>query len=152
MLKSFLVIILMSRLFISNAQNKTDIEITINDLEQLGVKGILNGDTMILKQIWTPEFMVNTLRNNIAENRNAVLRLQKAGLINYSSFERVIEKMKIQENIVITMGSETYVSRNDIPEAKAGQPIRRRFTNVWMKSNGKWLQIARHASVICSSP
>jgi hypothetical protein len=58
--------------------------------------------------------------------------------------------MKIQENVVITMGYETFVFKDDTPEAKAGQPIKRRFTNVWMNKNGKWLQIARHASIICA--
>jgi hypothetical protein len=47
------------------------------------------------------------------------------------------------------MGHETIVSKNDTPVAKAGQIFKRRFTNIWMKKNGKWQQIARHASVIC---
>jgi hypothetical protein len=150
MFKSFFTVALLLSASISQAQNKANIENTINNLEQLGVKGILTSDTTILNQLWVPEFMVNTPRNTIAENRDAVLKIQKAGLINYRSFERVIEKMKIQENVVITMGYETFVSKNDIPEAKAGQPIKRRFTNVWMNKNGKWLQIARHASIICA--
>ncbi len=44
---------------------------------------------------------------------------------------------------------ETYIPRIDLPEAKAGQVVKRRFTNIWMYKNGKWQQIARHASVIC---
>jgi hypothetical protein len=47
------------------------------------------------------------------------------------------------------MGMETFVSRNDIPGAKAGLPYKRRFTNIWMKKKGKWQQIGRHASIIC---
>jgi hypothetical protein len=150
MFKSFFTVALTLGALISYAQNKANIESTIKNLEQLGVKGILTSDTTILNQLWVPEFMVNTPRNTIAENRDAVFKIQQAGLINYSSFERVIEKMKIQKNVVITMGYETFVSKNDIPEAKAGQPIKRRFTNVWMNKNGKWLQIARHASIICA--
>ncbi len=150
MFKSFFTVALTLGALISYAQNKANIESIIKNLEQLGVKAILTSDTTILNQLWVPEFMVNTPRNTIAENRNAVFKIQQAGLINYSSFERVIEKMKIQKNVVITMGYETFVSKNDIPEAKAGQPIKRRFTNVWMNKNGKWLQIARHASIICA--
>ncbi|MGI8600383.1 MAG: hypothetical protein ACR2KB_14110 [Chitinophagaceae bacterium] len=48
------------------------------------------------------------------------------------------------------MGAETFISRADIADAKAGQPVKRRFTNVWMKKNGKWQQTGRHASIICS--
>lgn len=148
--KYFLVPIFTFWVIVSNAQNNSEIESTIRNLEQVAVKGILTSDTNILKQVWAPEFMVNTPRNNIAENRDVVFSNQKAGLINYSSFERVIEKMEVQENIIITMGYETFVPKNDIPEAKAGQTIKRRFTNVWMKKDGTWLQIARHASIICS--
>ena len=150
MLKSFFILTLLLSASISYAQNKAGIESTINKLEQMGVKGILTSDTTLLKQLWAPEFMVNTPRNTIAQNRTAVFKIQQAGLIDYSSFERVVEQMKIQETVVITMGYETFVSKNDIAEAKAGQPVKRRFTNVWMNKNGKWLQIARHASIICT--
>ncbi len=70
-------------------------------------------------------------------------------MIDYSTFERVIEQMQFQKDIVITMGHETFVSKNDIPGAKAGQTYKRRFTNIWMKKKDKWQQIARHASIIC---
>ena len=33
----------------------------------------------------------------------------------------------------------------------AGQTLRRRYTNVWMRRNGKWLLTARQASIICPS-
>ncbi|GAA4469132.1 hypothetical protein GCM10023189_55610 [Nibrella saemangeumensis] len=118
-------------------------------MEQTVVTAILNADTTTLKQVWVPEFLVNNPRNDISVNRAAVLQTQKAGLINYSTFDRVIEQMQVQGDVVITMGHETFVSRNDIPGAKAGQPYKRRFTNIWMKKKGKWQQIARHASIIC---
>lgn len=132
------------------AQDKKDIEKQIREREQKGVKGILEGDTLLLKSIWDPQFIVSTPRNTIAPNRGAVFASQAVGLINYSSFERIIEQIEIQENIVITMGNETFVSRVDMAEAKAGIPVKRRFTNVWMFKNGTWMQIARHASIICT--
>jgi hypothetical protein len=134
---------------VSHAQNKESLDTTIRTLEQLVVRGILAADTNMLKQVWAPAFMVNTPRNTIAENRDAVFAIQRGGLIDYRSFERIIEKMEIQDNIVVTMGYETYVPNKNLPEAKAGQTVKRRFTNVWMNKNGQWLQIARHASVIC---
>lgn len=127
-----------------------DTETEIRALEQNVVKAILNGDTNTLKQLWAPEFLVNNPRNEISVNRNEVLRLQKAGMIDYSSFEKAIEQIQVQKSFVITMGQETIVSKNDIPGVKAGVPFKRRFTNIWMKKNGKWQQIGRHASVVCS--
>ena len=130
-------------------KTKNSIEKKIKELEQMGVKGILEADSNLIKKIWDPEFMVNTPRNNIAENRDAVFQNQKAGLINYKSFERIIEKMQIQKDIVITMGYEIYIPSTDLQEARAGEIVKRRFTNIWKKQGGSWMQIARHASVIC---
>jgi hypothetical protein len=133
----------------TNAQDNSKADAEIRRLEKTVVSAILNADTNTLKQVWAPEFLVNNPRNDISGNRDSVLLTQKAGMINYSSFERIIERMQFQKNIVITMGYEIFVSRNDIPGAKAGQAYKRRFTNIWMKKNGRWQQIARHASIIC---
>ena len=135
-------------LTIGQSTSKTEVE--IRKLEKAVVIAILNADTNTLKQVWAPEFMVNNPRNDISTDRNAVLQTQKSGMINYSTFERVIEQILFQKDIAITMGHETFVSRNDIPGAKAGQTYKRRFTNIWMKKKGKWQQIARHASIICN--
>jgi hypothetical protein len=131
------------------AQDNSKTEAEIRALEQMGVKAILSGDANTLKQLWAPEYMVNTPRNEVTGTRDSILLIQRAGIIDYSTYEKVIERMQFQKNIVITMGHETIVSKNDTPAAKAGQIYKRRFTNIWMKKNGKWQQIARHASVIC---
>ena len=133
----------------ANAQNNSKTEAEIRRLEQVGATAILNGDTNMLKQIWAPEFLVNTPRNEITGTRDSILLIQKAGMIDYSTYEKVIERMQFQKDIVITMGHETLVSKNDTPAAKAGQVYKRRFTNIWMRKNGDWQLIARHASVIC---
>ncbi|MEJ7739630.1 MAG: nuclear transport factor 2 family protein [Chitinophagaceae bacterium] len=133
----------------TNAQDNSKSEAEIRRLEQIVVTAILNADTNRLKQVWAPEFLVNNPRNDISGNRDSVLLTQKAGMINYSSFERIIERIQFQKNFIITMGHETFVSRNDTPGARAGQTYKRRFTNIWIKKNGKWQQTARHASIIC---
>lgn len=135
----------------SFAQSKAETEKIIRSLEDVVIKGILNNDTATLKTVWAPDFMVNTPRNSIASDRATVFQIQKAGLIDYSLFERTIEEIHFRENVVITMGQETFISRTDIPGAKAGQRVKRRFTNIWMKVDGRWQQIARHASNICAS-
>ncbi len=148
MLLFILVFHLLAYKCLSQKSNAT--ETTIRSLEQKVVQAILDADTNTLKELWAPEFLVNTPRNNIAGDREAVFQNQRLGLINYSSFDRVIESIQIKKNVVITMGAETFISRTDIPDVKAGQPVKRRFTNIWMKKNGKWQQTGRHASIICS--
>jgi len=149
MIKSFFSIAFLISTLITNGQTTAKTEVEIRKLEQTVVMAILKADTNTLKQVWAPEFLVNNPRNDISANRNAVLQTQKSGMIDYNTFERVVEQMQFQKEIVITMGHETFVSRNDIPGAKAGQIYKRRFTNIWMKKKGKWQQIARHASIIC---
>lgn len=136
-------------IFPANAQDNSKTEAEIRRLEQTGATAILNGDTNTLKQIWAPEFLVNTPRNQVTETRDSILLIEKAGMLDYSTYEKVIERMQFQKNIVITMGHETIVSKNDTRILKAGQVYKRRFTNIWMKKNGKWQLIARHASLIC---
>ena len=149
MVKLLFPVLLLLPCFLSHGQSDVETESEVRKLEQIVVTAILQADTNTLKQVWAPEFLVNNPRNDISPGRDAVLKVQKAGMINYSRFERVIEQIQFQTDIVITMGYETFVPRNDIPGAKAGQEHKRRFTNVWMKKNGKWQQIARHASMIC---
>ena len=149
MTKFFFSIALIAATLVTKGQSTTKTEAEIKKLEQTVVTAILNADTNTLKRVWALDFLVNNPRNDISVNRDAVLQSQKSGMINYSTFERVIERMQFQKNIVITMGHEIFVSRNDIPGVKAGQAYKRRFTNIWMKKKGKWQQIARHASIIC---
>jgi hypothetical protein len=149
MFKIILGILLAFFVFDSQAQNTRAIETEIRRLEKEVVRGILNADSILLKTVWDTGFMVNTPRNVIAFNRAAVLEFQRLGMIDYSSFERIIEEIRIENNTVITMGYEVFVSRTDIPGARAGQAVKRIFTNIWMKKKGKWLQVARHASIIC---
>jgi len=149
MRKFIFLIAMVVQALMTIAQDNFKIETEIRSLEKMVVTAILNADTNTLKQLWAPEFLVNNPRNDISGNRDSVLLVQKAGMINYSTFERIIERMQFQKDLVITMGHELFVSRTDIPGAKAGQLYKRRFTNIWMKKKGKWQQIARHASIIC---
>jgi hypothetical protein len=135
--------------FFGSAQNITKAEGEIRKLEKQIVKAILNVDTNALRQLWAPEFLVNNPRGSVTSSLDSVIALQRNSLLNYSLFERNIEAIQYQKEFVITMGNEIFVSRNDTPGVKAGQPYKRRFTNVWMKKKGKWQQIARHASIIC---
>jgi len=149
MFKPLLVSALAFAVSVSYAQDNSTTEAIIRQLEQKAAKGILDADSNILKQVWAPEFIVNTPRNEIAENRAAVFNLIKRGFINYSAFDRIIESIQISGSIAMTMGYETYIPKVDLPEAKAGQLVKRRFTNIWLLQNDKWLQIGRHASIIC---
>ena len=123
-----------------------DIETTIRGLEQTEVQAVLNKDTVALKKLWDKNYIVNNPENKIVLAKpNPVDRpvLQKAR----TSFTREVEKILINADIAISMGSETVTPSGDVP--KPGQTIKRRYTNIWMKKDGSWKLVARHANEIC---
>jgi hypothetical protein len=143
-----LIISLLTFSLVGGAQS-TKTATLIRQLEQEVTQAILRHDTVRLKNLWAPEFMVNNPRNNISQNRRAVFQAMQEGLITYTRFERTIEQLQIRKNTAISMGQETFVSQHAIPGILAGKPYQRRFTNIWLRKNGRWQQVARHASIIC---
>jgi hypothetical protein len=124
-----------------------DIEATeraIRALEQAEVDALLQGDLDGVARNWAEDYTVNNPRNEVGRAADGPIR---AGTRTYSSFVRDVERVLIHGETVIVMGSETVVPSGRSPDA--GETIRRRFTNVWMMEDGRWLLVARHANVVC---
>ena len=111
----------------------------------------LNRDVPALERLWSDEFVVNAPNNQVVVGRQQNLdKFVRGGVINFSSFERTIEFMRVEGNFGVLMGLETVVPRTDVPSAGlvAGQIIRRRFTNIWKKEGDTWRLYWRHANVM----
>lgn len=133
---------------VAQGTKKNDaLEQTIRKLEQQEDDAVLRGDVAALEKIWAEDFTVNNPQNQISRGRKEVLDRIRAGLLKYSSFTREIEEVKLYGDTVVVMGLEVVTPVGSNP--KAGQAVRRRFTNIWMKRNGQWLLSVRHANVIC---
>jgi hypothetical protein len=124
-------------------------ERTIRSLEAQEATAVLDGDTAALEELMSEQTIVNNPQNGITPNRAGVLDLIKRGLISYSSFHRRIEAVRFNGDIAIVMGLEIVVPKGDAP--RAGQTVRRRYTNIWKRSGSTWLSIARHANVIAEA-
>lgn len=127
------------------AQNSA-IETQIRNLEQNEVQAVLDKDTTTLKKLWDKDYVVNNPDNKIVLAKpNPIDRpvLQNQRTI----FTRVVEKIIIHADVAISMGKETVVSMDDA--SKSEKTIERRYTNIWMKKDGSWKLIARHANKIC---
>ena len=125
-----------------SAKQKVAIEQEIRKLDLAHADAILRGDLAALDKLWTKDFKVNNPFNEIDKADRI-----RTGAVTYSSFVREPESIQVHKNTVIVMGRETAVPKGDSPDA--GKTINRRYTNIWMKREGKWRLIARHASVIC---
>lgn len=127
------------------AQNK-DIEEEIKKLEQMEVRAILAKDIVTLKKLWDKNYVVNNPGNKVVlSNANPVDRpvLKEPR----TSFTREMEHITVRGDIVFSIGNETVVPAGDLP--KSGQTVKRRYTNIWMKVDGEWKLVARHANEIC---
>jgi ketosteroid isomerase-like protein len=123
-----------------------NVEAEIRSLEQTLVQAVINKDTATLRRIWDKDCIVNNPDNKIILAQANIMDkpvMQKSKAV----FTRNVEQILINGNVVISMGSETVVPAGD--DSKAGQTIKRRYTNIWMKKDGAWKVIARHANVIC---
>ena len=121
---------------------------SLDDQERVAA---LNRDVSALERLWSDQFVVNAPNNQVVVGRQQNLdKFVRGGVINFSSFERTIEFIRVDGNFGVVMGLETVVPRTDVPSAGlvAGQVIRRRFTNIWKKEGDTWRLYWRHANVM----
>jgi ketosteroid isomerase-like protein len=131
----------------SSKKRKETVEQEIRRLDLAEAEAIQKKDFQALEKITAEDFTTNSPRNEIVKGNEGVKNLIRQGVIDYASFVRETEAVLIYEKTAITMGHETIVMGEKSPQK--GQTIRRRYTNIWMKRNGKWLLTARHANIIC---
>src|SRR5215210_3875415 len=130
-----------------NAGRDKALEQTIRKLELEESVAVVRSDVAALEKLWAEDFTVNNPNNQISRGRKEVLDRVRSGLIKYSSFVREIESVGFYGDTVIVMGLEVVTPIGNAPGA--GQTLRRRYTNIWMKRKGNWLLAVRHANVIC---
>jgi hypothetical protein len=111
----------------------------------------LKRDASALEGLWSEHFTVNAPNNQVVVGKRAVMDIfVRAGIINFSSFERAVEFVRVDGDFAVLMGSETLVPIADAPAAglTAGKKVVRRFTNVWKREAGEWRLFWRHANVV----
>lgn len=70
------------------------------------------------------------------------------GVIRYTSFDRTQETFLFFKEMVVVMGHEFVVPAQGAPNE--GKALKRRYTNIWMNTNGKLKPTVRHANNVCS--
>lgn len=129
------------------AQNDV-IEAEIRKLEQQEVQAVLQKDTVVLLKLWDKGYVVNAPDNKI--NFAGKTTLDRPVLSrSRATFTRDVEEIIIRGNTAFSMGSETVLLTED--QTTSQQPIKRRYTNIWMKQEGGWKLMARHANILCPS-
>ena len=125
------------------AGTRDAIEQEIRRLDAQEADAVLRGDFALIDELWADDFIVNNPSNKVGLGRAGPVR---KGVVAYSSFERVPEVVSLRGDVVFVMGHEVVVPK--APADKAGQTLRRRYTNVWIRTDRGWKLAARHANVI----
>ena len=149
LLATIITCIVTGSVLAQNAKENGELEQTIRRLELAESDAVVRSDVTALEKLWAEDLTVNNPQNQISRGRKEVLDRVRSGLLKYSSFVREIESVGIYGDTVIVMGLEVVTPVGDTP--RAGQTLRRRYTNIWMKREGTWLLTARHANVICQN-
>ena len=127
-------------------QRQNSAEAKVRSLDNEERIAALKSDTTALKRLWSDQFVVNGPNNKVVADKRALLN----ALVPRSSYKRQIEFVRVDGEFAFIMGLETLVPVTDGPSVGlvAGEPTRRRFTNVWKREADTWRLYARHANVI----
>ena len=118
-------------------------EPAIRKLEQVEVEAIQKADTTTLLTLWSKRFVVNNPYDVVVTVPD-IMEFIRAGQTDYSSVERLIERITFTDNIAISMGKEILRPQQSTPNA--GKVITTRYTHIWMKEVDKWRLVARQAT------
>ena len=131
----------------TKSQPESKLEATLRKLDLEAALAIQEKDEARIARFFTKESVTNNPRNGLTLGSAGVIEAARTGVINYLSLDRKIESVQILGNTAILMGSETVVMRAN--DNGPGETIRRRYTNIWMKTGKNWQIVARHANIIC---
>ena len=129
-------------------------------LEELSEQGLLAANRHLRRlmdshdekgfdQFLHPDFLINA-PNNFCGGREQILRLSEGTALANESCQTRIEKTSLTGNVGIVMGDEVVTpAEGSLLAAWYGtKPVRRRFTDVYIFEDGKWLLLARQGSVV----
>jgi uncharacterized protein (TIGR02246 family) len=92
-----------------------------------------------------PDDFVCTNPFNMFIDKPTVMERIRADIIKYTSYEREYDYFRLYGNTVVVVGSETVVPAPDAKLPYKGK-INRRFTEMWVRRDGTWQKVVRHAS------
>lgn len=109
-------------------------------------KAMLDGDVETMQEIYSEEYELVT-RNGATRSRAERIETLGSGTLRYLSTGdetdvavRIYGSVAVVRGIVSSSETEFYGERR--------RPGFRRFTEVWIRRNGKWLAVSRQATTI----
>jgi len=135
----------------ASAQQKTSsntvgaAEKEIRQLNKAETDAFLQNDAKAMARLWSDDLVVTNPLNKFVDKRQ-VLGMMESGFLVITSYDRRIEYLRDYGDTVIVAGSETVKWGGRMPNA--GKIENLRFTAVWMRQDGRWQEVARHANIV----
>jgi uncharacterized protein (TIGR02246 family) len=125
--------------------NDSRVEEEIRRLNTQEVDAFLHKDPKAMQSLWSNDFVVTNPLNKFV-SKQQVLGMMESGFLVITSYDRQIEYLRLYGDTAIAAGSEMVVWGGRMPNA--GKTEHLRFTGIWMKQDGRWQEVARHANVV----
>lgn len=129
----------------SAAATDAEIEKEIRNLEEQEVRAVLAHDAATLERLWDKAYVVHNPEGRIVP-AGASVTARPVFQNSRASFVREVESIVVNGDVVFSMGGELVTSIAE--PSKVENMVKRRYTNIWMKKDGAWKLVARHANKI----
>lgn len=129
----------------AGADEKNSSEDEIRRLNSEEVQAFVHNDPKEMARLWSDDFVVTNPLNKFVTKKQ-VLGMVISGFLVITSYDRQTEYVRFYGDTAIVAGSEKVVWGGKMPNA--GKTERLRFTAVWMKQQGRWQEVARHANIV----
>ncbi len=102
-----------------------------------------------LERLAHPDLRINAPGGRVL-TREQFLANMRSGEIAAEGFQRTAEDVRISGNVAVIMGRETFTptASSELGRAFGPKPLQRRYTNIYVWEQGRWLWLARHANVL----
>jgi len=149
MKRSFLLAFaLVSLVSVGTAAADKESEDQVRAASQQEVQAFLDKDASVMARLWSDDMVVTNPLNKFV-TKQKVLGMVQSGFLIITSYDRRIEYTRVYGDTVILAGSETVAWGGRMPNA--GKTEQLRFTAIWMRQQGRWQEVARHANIVPQS-
>jgi uncharacterized protein (TIGR02246 family) len=121
-------------------------ETEIRAAEQRHIQAFLAADVPAMQALFSDQLVVNSPLNTVI-GKEQLLGMVRSGILNASEFTQEIDRIQRIGDDVFVMGTDRAVFA--APSPNAGKTHKRRFTDVWRLEGGRWIFIARQATLLC---
>ena len=144
--KALATLITLATLIVSGqTDNDRGVQAELRRLNAQEVEALLRNDVRTLGSLWSSDFVVTNPLNKFV-NKQEVVGLIESNVLSFTSYDRQVEYVRIYGETAIVAGAETLVWAGKMPNA--GKLTHLRFTAVWVKQDGRWQEVARHANIL----